>query len=61
MRPNALNTLNKCLEQGQSRMRNYQRALVADGLKLKAFTFAKILDVDHASDISKAEDFLQHK
>ena len=61
LRPNALNTLNKCLEQGQSRMRNYQRALVADGLKLKAFTFAKILDVDHASDISKAEDFLQHK
>lgn len=61
LRPNALNTLSKCLEQGQSRMRNFQRALVADGLKLKAFAFEKILDVDHASDIIKAEDFLQHK
>lgn len=59
LRPNALNTLKNCLQQGKSRMRNFQRALVADGLKLKAFPFNKILDVDHASDIVKAEDFLQ--
>ena len=39
-------------------MRNFQRALVEDGLKLKAYPFSKILDVDHASDIAKAEDFL---
>ena len=58
LRPSAINTLHKCMEQGKSRMRNFQRALVEDGLKLKAYPFSKILDVDHASDIAKAEDFL---
>lgn len=46
---------------GMSRMRNFQRQLVADGLKLKAYPFTKILDVDHASDIVKAENFLTGK
>ena len=40
-------------------MRNFQRALIADGLKLMAFNFDKVLDIDHASDIQKAEDFLK--
>ena len=44
-----------------SRMRNFQRQLVADGLKLKAYPFTKILDVDHAGDIVKAENFLAGK
>lgn len=56
--PKAIDTLNRCMEEGQSRMRNFQRGLVADGLRLKAHLFTKILDVDHASDIQKAEDFL---
>ncbi len=54
----AFPTLDRCIEQGQSRMRNFQRALVADGLHLQAWPFSKILDVDHASDIAKAEEFL---
>lgn len=54
----ALPTLHRCIERGESRMRNFQRALVADGLKLKAWTFGKVLDIDHASDIAKAEEFL---
>ena len=58
-RPIALNTLQRCIDEGQSRMRNFQRALVADGLKLEACPFSKILDVDHATDIAKAEAFLQ--
>lgn len=45
---------------GMSRMRNFQRQLVADGLKLKLILY-KILDVDHASDIVKAENFLTGK
>jgi hypothetical protein len=49
------------MTEGQSRMRNFQRGLIADGLQLKAFPFSKILDVDHASDIPKAELFLQEK
>ena len=55
----ALTTLRRCMAEGQSRMRNYQRGLITDGLRLKAFPFSKILDVDHASDIEKAEAFLR--
>lgn len=59
--PKALVTLNACVERGESRMRNFQRALVADGSRLKAYPFGKILDIDHASDIMKAEEFLREK
>ena len=52
--------IDKCIAEGQSRMRNFQRQLVKDGLKLRAYPFSKILDVDHASDICKAEEFLSH-
>ena len=57
--PKALSTLTRCIEQGQSRMRNFQRQLVADGLYLKAYPFSKIIDVDHASDIVKAEQLIR--
>lgn len=50
--------LDRCISEGQSRMRNFQRQLVKDGLQVKAYPFSKILDVDHASDIAKAEAFL---
>jgi len=50
--------IDKCISEGQSRMRNFQRQLVKDGLHLKAYPFSKILDVDHACDIEKAEAFL---
>ncbi|MBO4451171.1 MAG: NTP transferase domain-containing protein [Bacteroidaceae bacterium] len=52
-------TLERCIQEGMSRMRNFQRQMVYDGLKLQAYRFSKILDVDHASDIKKAEDFLR--
>lgn len=57
--PRALQTLGRCIERGESRMRNFQRALVSEGLRLKAFCFSKVLDIDHKSDIQKAEDFLK--
>ena len=53
--------IDKCIAEGQSRMRNFQRQLVKEGLKLKAYPFSKILDVDHASDIEKAEAFLSQR
>lgn len=59
--PKALRTLRACVERGESRMRNFQRALVRDGLALKAYPFSKVLDIDHASDIEKAEAFLKEK
>lgn len=57
--PKAIDTLEACLESGQSRMRNFQRQLVTDNLNLKAFPFKKIVDVDHAEDIKKAEQFIK--
>ena len=57
----AITTLQACIDRGESRMRNFQRALIADGLKLKAYPFTKVLDIDHASDIEKAEEFLNEK
>lgn len=54
----ALDVLNDCMTRGVSRMRNYQRALVEAGLKLKAYPFEKIVDVDHAGDIATAEAFI---
>ena len=57
--PRSIGTLQRCIERGESRMRNFQRALVSDGLVLKAYPFSKVLDIDHASDIQKAEVFLK--
>lgn len=59
--PKSIETLERCLASGQSRMRNFQRQLIVDGLLIKAFPFSKILDVDHAEDIQKAEAFLENK
>ncbi len=53
--------LEKCIADGQSRMRNFQRALVENGFRLQAYRFSKILDVDHVSDIAKAEEFVNRK
>ena len=39
-------------------MRNFQRALLRDGLKLKAWPFSKVIDIDHLADMAKAEAFL---
>lgn len=52
--PKALDTLRRCIERGESRMRNFQRALISDGMRLEAFPFSKILDIDHKGDIDKA-------
>jgi len=59
--PHAFKTLNDCIERGESRMRNFQRALVRDGLKLRAYPFQKVLDIDHATDIQKAEEELKNE
>ena len=54
----ALDVLDHCMRMGMSRMRNFQRQLVASGLFLEAYPIEKILDVDHKEDIAKAEAFL---
>ena len=53
-------TLERCIQEGMSRMRNFQRQMIHDGLQLRAYRFSKILDVDHADDIKKAEEFIKN-
>ncbi|MCM1378470.1 MAG: NTP transferase domain-containing protein [Clostridium sp.] len=55
----ALEVLDDCLQSGVSRMRNYQRALIASGLRLHAWPMGKIIDVDHLGDIAKAEQLVE--
>ena len=59
LNPDAYATLDRAIARGESRMRNYQRALITDGLRLKAFDLGMVLDIDHASDIVKAEKLLR--
>ena len=54
----ALDVLRHCIDTGVSRMRNYQRALVAAGIHLQAYDLGKVLDVDHADDIAAARAFV---
>lgn len=54
----ALDTLEHCIVAGQYRMRNFQRALIAEGLTVKAYPFGKIIDIDHAEDLKKAEEYI---
>lgn len=58
MTDRAFTVLDNCIEQGISRMRNFQRALVEAGHHLQAYSIDKIVDVDHADDIVTAEAFL---
>lgn len=60
MSDKAFPVLNQCIEAGVSRMRNFQRALIDAGMKLKAYSIDKIIDVDHASDIEVAQAFISN-
>ena len=59
--PLTLSVLNDCIAKGQHRMRNFQRALVANGLHVEAYPLSKVFDIDHASDITKAEEYLNKR
>ena len=58
LRRTSLPILKECIDNGVNRMRNFQRKLVENGLRLKAFDLGKVLDVDHLADIDKANTFL---
>jgi NDP-sugar pyrophosphorylase family protein len=55
LKAQALDVLKDCLESGQTRMRYFQRRLLESGLRLKAFDMGQVVDVDHVSDIEKAQ------
>ncbi|TLU99371.1 nucleotidyltransferase family protein [Dyadobacter luticola] len=58
-RKKAIDNVDLAVKSGLSRMRNFQRQLIENGVKLRAYPFSKIVDVDHVSDIRTAELFLR--
>ncbi len=52
----SLDILETCIEKGESRMRNFQRALVAANLRIEAYPLTKVFDIDHIEDIRKADE-----
>lgn len=50
--------LKECLSHGESRMRNFQRALLLANVPVRAHIFGKVMDIDHKTDIQKAEQWL---
>ena len=55
LKPAAWRVLDATMQSGLKRMRDFQRQLVKQGLKLKAFPFSKIVDIDRVEDIAVAE------
>ena len=56
LKASALEVLKKCVESGQTRMRYFQRQLLEAGLRLKAFDMGQVVDVDHVSDVARAQE-----
>lgn len=53
--------IKKAVESGTSRMRNFQRLLIEEGLYIQAYPFPKIIDIDHMHDLRLAEAWLQNE
>jgi len=61
LRKKALDLVADSVENGTNRLRNFQRHMLDNGVKLKAHVFSKIVDVDHVADIHTAELFLREE
>lgn len=59
MNQRALSLLPEAMKAGVSRMRGFQQYLVEAGMQVQAYPFSKIIDIDHAADVKKAELFLE--
>lgn len=59
MNQRALALLPAAMQEGVSRMRGFQQYLVDAGMRMQAYPFSKIIDIDHAADVKKAELFLE--
>lgn len=57
--PEIFNEIELARQKNISKLRNFFRLLVEQNYKLIAFPFSKIVDVDHVSDIKKAEELLR--
>lgn len=57
--PQIFSEMEYVLDAGISRLRNFLKHLVAKDYLLKGYSFSKIIDVDHISDIAKAEQLVR--
>lgn len=57
--PRAQEMAQLALNQGIHKMRNYLNFLLNNQVPMKVFAVTKTIDVDHSSDLTKAEQFLQ--
>ncbi len=58
LRNKAIQYATIAVENGIERMRNYQQFLISEHCNVKAYSFDTIIDIDHISDIEKADRFL---
>ena len=58
-KPNVFPFAKKAIDSGIFRLRNLLNMLLNEGLKVEGFKFSKIIDIDHSSDIEKANEFLE--
>lgn len=61
IKPSATDVLTRCVASGMLRMRRFQRAMVEAGFRLCAYSLGKVIDVDHASDVAKAQELIESK
>ena len=59
LKSKAFDVLKECLESGQTRMRYFQRQLLEAGMRLKAFDMGQVVDVDHVSDVARAQEIAE--
>ena len=59
-RRNIFNDVNKVIESGVHRLRNFLNYMLMNGYKIDSYRFSKIIDVDHADDIQKAEELVRN-
>jgi NDP-sugar pyrophosphorylase family protein len=55
-----LNSLERCLAEGTSKMRNFLAWAIVNGHPIKSFEVEKTLDIDRPEDLTSAMDFLSH-
>jgi len=61
MNRRALDLLPEAMDKGVQRMRGFQQYMVDAGLRMQAWRFDKVVDIDHARDIQTAEEFLREQ
>lgn len=59
-KPHIVDLLDKAMQQGMTRMRQFQRFLLKQGCSLMACNVGKVIDIDHKSDIAQAELLLNN-